>query len=241
MTGVVRLAIGVSALSLMAATAHAQSAGAAPAARYPDLSQVFVFFFLMLGPIKIIAPFALMTAGADSAAQRKLATHAFLISTVTIAIAALIGHTVLQNWHVSVGALLLAGGIILFLASLKQVLQQYALPEETLMRAPDAARNTPATRMAFPTIVTPYGIAIVIIILATNPNAAYAAAVIAMLVVVMVLNLLAMLFARQILKTVGMMPLQIVGAVLSVLQVALGIQMILWALDLLGIVKNMFS
>jgi hypothetical protein len=33
-------------------------------------------------------------------------------------------------------------------------------------------------------------------------------------------------------------PLQILGAVLSVLQVALGVQMILWAMAILGIVEG---
>jgi multiple antibiotic resistance protein len=99
-------------------------------------------------------------------------------------------------------------------------------------RAPDA------TRIAFPTIVTPYGIAVATIILATSPSPTYTVAVIAILPGVMVLNLLAMLFARQILRTIGPMPLQILGAVLSILQIALGVQLILWALAMLGIVEG---
>ncbi len=47
-----------------------------------------------------------------------------------------------------------------------------------------------------------------------------------------------MLYAREILRTIGIMPLQILGAVLSVLQVALGVQMIPWALAMLGIFEG---
>jgi len=57
----------------------------------------------------------------------------------------------------------------------------------------------------------------------------------AALIGVMVLNLLAMLYARKILKAIGIMPLQIVGSVLSVLQVALGVQMILGGLRIIGL------
>ena len=65
-----------------------------------------------------------------------------------------------------------------------------------------------------------------IIILTIAPNAIYVAGVALALIAVMILNLFAMLYARRILKAVGMMPLQIIGSVLSVLQVALGVQMI---------------
>ena len=51
----------------------------------------------------------------------------------------------------------------------------------------------------------------------------------------MILNLFAMLYAREILKVIGIMPLQIVGTVLSVLQVALGVQMILGGLRIIGV------
>jgi small neutral amino acid transporter SnatA (MarC family) len=48
-----------------------------------------------------------------------------------------------------------------------------------------------------------------------------------------------MLYAREILRTIGIMPLQILGAMLSVLQIALGVQMmILWALAMLEIFEG---
>jgi len=207
--------------------------------RHPDLSQVFVFFFLMLGPIKIVGPFVRITKALDDAGRRQLAIRAFLISSASTVIAAIIGHSVLQNWHVSLGALLLAGGVVLFLVALTQVLQQYASPSADALAAADGLGHAAdAARIAFPTVVTPYGIAVVIIVLATSPGLAYGIAVIAILLGVMVLNLLAMLFARQILRTIGIMPLQVLGAVLSVLQVALGVQMILWALAMLGIFEG---
>lgn len=234
-----RRAVGVAGLCLVAAAAHAQSAPEAPAMRHPDLSQVFVFFFLMLGPIKIVGPFVRITKALDDAGRRQLAIRAFLISSASTVIAAIIGHSVLQNWHVSLGALLLAGGVVLFLVALTQVLQQYASPSADALAAADGLGHAAdAARIAFPTVVTPYGIAVVIIVLATSPGLAYGIAVIAILLGVMVLNLLAMLFARQILRTIGIMPLQVLGAVLSVLQVALGVQMILWALAMLGIFEG---
>ena len=51
----------------------------------------------------------------------------------------------------------------------------------------------------------------------------------------MVLNLLAMLYARQLMGGVTAMVLQVLGAVLGVLQVALAVEMILRGLRELGV------
>ena len=59
--------------------------------------------------------------------------------------------------------------------------------------------------------------------------------ILAILIVVMVLNLLAMLYARRIMGGVTVLVLQIFGAVLGVLQVALAVQMILRGLLDLGV------
>ena len=228
-------AIGVAAALPLAAAAYAQGSSEPAAPRIPALSQVFVLFFVMLGPIKIIAPFALMMKGAEDKSCRKLAIEAFAIASATTLIAAAAGRAILENWNVSLGALLIAGGVILFLVALRQVLQQYAPAPEVEAAPSGSALAGAAIRLAFPTIVTPYGIAAVIIILAVSPNALYVVGVAAALIGVMILNLLAMVYARKILKVVGMMPLHIVGTVLSVLQVALGVQMILGGLRMIGV------
>lgn len=233
-------AIAISAIAILTfvAHAHAQASSEIPAPRIPDLSQVFVLFFVMLGPIKIIAPFATMTKEAEEASARKLAIRAFAIASVTTLLAAAIGRAILENWHVSLGALLIAGGVILFLVALRQVLQQYAPAPEMEARQPETGLAAMAIRLAFPTIVTPYGIAAVIILLSVSPSASYVIGVAAALIGVMVLNLFAMLYARTILKVIGLMPLQIVGTVLSVMQVALGVQMILGGLRMIGILQQ---
>jgi multiple antibiotic resistance protein len=92
-----------------------------------------------------------------------------------------------------------------------------------------------ALRVAFPMVVTPYGIAALIALFVNSPDAARTAAILAILVGIMVLNLLAMLYVRRILAGVAILILQIVGAVLGVLQVALAVQFILRGLHDLGV------
>ena len=88
--------------------------------------------------------------------------------------------------------------------------------------------------LAFPTIVTPYGIAAVVILVAISNSRGDQLAIGAAIVAIMVLNLIMMLAARS-LKTLFAIALPILGAVLGVVQVALGLDIIDNALRQLGV------
>ena len=144
----------------------------------------------------------------------------------------------LEKWRVSIPALTLSGGIIFFLVALKQLMEQYeparAVPPEPLPAGPIVA----ACRMVFPIVLTPYGIAVVIALLSASTEVARTTMILALLVLVMALDFLAMWFARRILVGFTMIVLQVVGAVLAVLQVALSVEFILTGLRGLGVLAN---
>src|SRR5262245_5072984 len=197
------------------------------------LGAVFVLLFITLGPLKILGPFMQLTRDVDEAKVKSIAERAFVLAVIAVVVGGFGGRILVQNWEISVAALTLAGGLIFLLVGLRLVLEQYqhvpAAPAP-LPEAPMAA----ALRVAFPMVVTPYGIAALIALLVNSPDAARTAAILAILLGVMVLNLLAMLYVRRIMGGVTVLALQIVGAVLGVLQVALAVQMILRGLRDLG-------
>ena len=199
-----------------------------------SLGLVFTLLFVTLGPLKILGPFMQLTRDTDEATTKKIAVRVFLLAMIAVVVGGFAGRTLIDNWGVSVPALLLTGGLIFALVGLKLVLEQYqpAHPAPPpLPVAPIAA----AMRITFPIVVTPYGIATLIVVLANSPDAKRTAAVLAILLVVMMLNLLAMLYARRIMAGVMVMVLQIAGAVLAVLQIALAVDMILRALRELNV------
>ena len=205
----------------------------------PDVSQllglytVFILLFVTLGPIKVFGPFMQLTHDADEATTKQIAVRAFALATIAAVVGGFVGKLLVENWHISPPALTLAGGIIFLLVGLNLVLEQYKpahVAPAPLPEAPIAA----ALRIAFPIVVTPYGIAAVIALLINSPDAARTSAILAILIAVMVLNLLAMLYARRIIAGATILVLQIFGAVLGVLQVALAVQMILRGLHELG-------
>jgi len=198
------------------------------------LGTVFVLLFVTLGPIKMLGPFLQLTRDTDEATMKSLAIRAFVLAVIAVVVGGFVGQILVENWHISVAAVTLAGGIIFLLVGLRVVLEQYQpahAPPAPLPPAPMAA----ALRVAFPLLVTPYGIAAVIALLVNSPDAARTVAILAILIVVKVLNLLGMLYARRLMGGVALLAMQIFGAVLAVLQVALAVQMILRGLLDLGV------
>lgn len=175
----------------------------------------------------------MLTRGRDAAFKRRLAVRGTGIAAIALFMAATLGARLLRNWGVSTEALLLTGGIILFLVALRRVFQQF-----TPLEAPVAAMQETTWQafspLAFPTIVTPFGVAVLVVALRLRPGDLATAEILALAAAVLLLDLLAMLFADRILQAPFVSAaLLILGSVMVVLQVALGVEMMLYALRLL--------
>jgi multiple antibiotic resistance protein len=193
-----------------------------------SLGMTFTAFLVMLGPVKLVAPFAALTAAMDEREARKLAARSILFACAGGAVAALVGVQTLTSWEIPPAVLHAAAGLILLLVALRTVLAQY----EPAAEAPPASappRDVALSPLAFPTILAPHGIAIFILLLAISADPMKDAATLALFAVVMALNWTVMHFARPIVRRGGA-ALAILGAVLGVLQVALALKMIFDAL-----------
>lgn len=214
----------------------AEAALQTPTKRIP-VAQIFTFLFLMLGPIKIIGPFAKVTKGADAALTNRIALRAILFSSLALLLAAFLGESFLDNFNIPLPVLVLSAGIILFLVALLNILQQFLPPpshhEEGTGPAEAPPLSVAVIPLAFPTIVTPYGIAALVVFLALSPDIKTRLTVGAILLAIMGLNLTVMLMTRHILPVLNVL-LPILGAVLGVVQVALGLQIIIGALRMMG-------
>jgi len=202
--------------------------------------EIFTIFFITIGPLKLLGPFVQRTHGLDDAAVRQIAVRAFLMATISAIAGGFLGAALLANWHVSIGAMVIAGGIVFFLVGLRQLLEQYEPPH-----APDpdvpalpASPTAAALKLLFPLVLTPFGIAAVIVLLALSTEGGRTEIIVGMVVVVMLLNLVTMLFARKILVGATIVVLQILGAVLGILQAGLAVQIILRGLRELRIVSE---
>ena len=137
------------------------------------LGKVFTFLFLTLGPLKLLAPFHAMTRSCNAAQRKSLAYKSTIIALIAIILASISGANILHKWGISIGALLLTAGLVLFLVALKPILEQFAHINPQAVPQPSADAPPPsAMQLAFPTIVTPYGIAILIVLVSLRSSQA---------------------------------------------------------------------
>jgi multiple antibiotic resistance protein len=208
-----------------AAWAGAADSGPAPGPTPFTPGKVFTFLFLTLGPFKLLGPFHRLTQGRDARFRMRLALGGLFYSVLALIAAATLGQSVLGKWDISPRVLQLTAGLILFLVALRPVLEQYGAREQA--EAAEASTSSPSALMfsplAFPSIVTPYGIALLMLLFAARPD--HMPQLLAVAGLVLVINLVAMLSAHRVLRIPLVAPaLGVVGIVMAVLLVALGVQ-----------------
>ncbi len=199
-----------------------------------SISTIATILFMTIGPLKIIPAFVKLTYQSEPDVIRKLALQAFAISTSAIVIIALASQNLLDKYNMMISALIAAAGIVLFLISVKTVLSQYGNNEK---KQPTPPPENPLTALisplTFPTILTPHGIALVMIVMSiakqldNNANQ-----ILGIIIILMILNLICMLYAKQILNFLKPTVLQVLGLVLGIIQLALAINYIFAAIDL---------
>jgi len=204
-----------------------------------NYGDIGVLFFLTLGPLKAILPFARVTRGTEPAFRRTVAWQAIAIATAIVLGVALLGPVVLPNWHVSPPAIAITCGIILFYQALRIIMQTPASAQGSVDRetSPSPPSLTIAVfPLAIPAIVTAPGIAAIAAIIVINRHdLVHEAIVVALLLGVMVINLLVLWNTETILKRgfAGVLP--VIGWVLAVLQASLAVQIVIYSLRVLEV------
>ena len=128
-------------------------------------ADIFVLFFIMLGPLKSIGPFFVATRELEPPALRALAFKAFAIAVAAVLLAGIVGSAMLRSWQISPPVMELAAGLVFLLVALQIVLAQYEPPASAPPKA-DAS----LMHLVFPLTVTPYGIAALIVMMALSAD-----------------------------------------------------------------------
>ena len=210
-----------------------------------SIPDALIFFFLTLGPLKAIAPFAQLTQGTDPTFRRTVAWRATAIATITVLAVALLGAFILENWRVSIAAFVITGSIILFCQAFQLIMQPLAAaPSPT---PPGVGQSPPSLEiahfpLAIPAIVTAPGIAAIAASMAlAGGDWTQKGIVLASLLVIMGLNLVTLLNVEVIVKRGSPVVQKVFGWVMAVLQAALAAQYLINGLVRLGALPRLVS
>lgn len=204
------------------------------------LSTLITMYMIMLGPVKLILPFAHATANADAALRREIALRTTLWGGGVALLCLLAGDYVVENFLLSEGTLMIAisGFLMVFAYSLAHV----GDPARSSDAPPPPAAPTKELAcfpLAFPGVIPPQGFGL--LVLSTQVDYSDAALdglplVITLVAAVMALNLVVMLGAGAILRLTGRMFWLLLCRFLSPLFVALSVHIFLTGLRETGVV-----
>ena len=198
-----------------------------------SLSRLAIILFMTIGPIKIIPMFVRLTQNSSKEIKNKLAIRSFALSTSVIFVVALTSQNILNKYSISLSALLAAAGIILFLISIKLLLAQYDTNQKNPVPIPENPLTALISPLTFPTILTPQGIALVMISMTISQRLDNNVdKILGLIMGVMLVNLICMLYAKQILNFLKPTFLQVMGLMLNIIQLALAISFIFSAINL---------
>lgn len=196
----------------------------------PDsLQRLLPLLFMMIGPIKLIPGFAMLAGQLDAPLRRRLALRSAMFAMLAATLAMLVGFPILSGWGASPAALAAAAGLLLLLASLPQALGKEQSAPPTAPTNEQQVKAMAVSPLAFPLILPPYAVGVLVLFAAYEPTLSTKLGVIGAVFALMLLNFAAMIYARQLLGWIGVTTFQVLGAVFGVLQIALAIEMILWA------------
>jgi multiple antibiotic resistance protein len=177
--------------------------------------------FMMMGPAGVMPIFANLLSGADKQKERAVAYRAFAFASAAAVVAIFVGTGALESWGISRPSLIIAAGLLLLLSTVGRLIGNGDLPCPARTQADISIALSP---LAFPTIISPAGIGVVIIFVAYFPSFAHKVAILAIMLAIIAVDLIAMLYARRVMTIIGPVPLAVLGAVFGVLQTAFGIE-----------------
>jgi multiple antibiotic resistance protein len=190
----------------------------------------FVTLLVIVDPIGTAALFTGLTQGWTESERRGSAKLGVAVAAILLLAFAFGGEALMRALGISLSALRIAGGILLFLLATDMVLARPSGVRGITLgeRAEAAQREDVAVfPLAFPLISGPGALTSVVLLMGAAHSWTDIAGVVVSIIVVLGLTLIALLWATRIGKLLGVTGTNVIGRVLGVVLAALAAQFVL--------------
>jgi multiple antibiotic resistance protein len=198
---------------------------------------IFTILLITIGPMKAMIVFAALTARADTAFRRRVAIRAVATATGIVLTFIVAGEIILEVFHVTLPALKIAGGIILLLVALHMVMGELGDEGKNGAASGEPSPGIAVYPIAVPMLATPQGI-VAIVALTAAATGAQLVLIVVFSLAIMAFNLLVLLAAGRIVRVIGESGVQIMAKIAGILLAALAVQLMLLALQDLGVLER---
>jgi multiple antibiotic resistance protein len=190
----------------------------------------FVTLFIVVNPISALPMFLALTAGFDTATQRRVAVTAVLTSFGVLLLFIIAGGFLLEKMGISLRSFQIAGGIILFLVALDMVRGSNYAPASGGSSDGDHATAVAIYPLAIPKIAGP-GTMLTVVLLTDDHRFDFVqlSLTTSVLAIVLAITLAVLLLAAPVSRLIGNAGISIMSRVMGMILVALAVHTVLSA------------
>lgn len=196
---------------------------------YEIFVSAFIALFVIIDPVGIAPVFAGLTQGTSASHQRKMAFKGVLIGTLILVFFAFVGEPFLAALGISIDALRVAGGLMLFIIALEMVFEKRSeRKKEAAEKMDEFFEDVSVFPVALPLLAGPGAITTIMLAVADAGSDTVAQlAVTAALLLVMLVSLIVFLAAGPVMNALGPTVNAVLTRLLGVILAALATQFIL--------------
>ncbi|MFE7327944.1 MarC family protein [Streptomyces sp. NPDC057565] len=201
-----------------------------------DLTTVFVTFFAVFGPPKVLLSFARVARTRSEAELRRLAWVSSLIAAVIGVVMAYTADFVTTFFHVTDQSLQLAGGVIFFVYSLTLVLGMHLGGGTDDSVGHREGRLAEGLReLMLPYVASPLAVTAVLVGALTKDSWGWRTTMAGAYAAVAAIDCLCVLLLARVLKSTHQTSLEVLSRLLGLILAAVGVELFLGGLHALGV------
>lgn len=187
-----------------------------------DYIATFIAFFAVIDPIGTVPVFIAVTRGYDTAAKRRIALIAALVSSIVLVFFVMAGEFILSAMSIPLSAFQISGGIVLFLFALSMIFGESKPEEET--RLAEDHHETAIFPLAVPSIAGP-GAMLAAVLMTENARFGVLQQLqtVGVMLAVVMITLVLMLAASGIHKIIGSSGASVISRVMGLILAAIAV------------------
>lgn len=189
--------------------------------------QAFLTLFVVIDPVGLVPVFVALVGDRSVAAQRSTARRAILISAVLLAAFALIGGPLLAYLGISLAALQVAGGILLFRIAVDMVFAQYRRETTEEEVESQTREDVSVFPLAIPLIAGPGALASILVLASeAHGNPVDMGLILAMAGLVLLVAWALLRISGRVAALLGRTGVNVITRILGVILAALAVQLV---------------
>lgn len=195
------------------------------------LIDTFIRLFVVIDPIGLAPLFIGLAHGEDEAQRRRTAFKGVAIAAGILVVFLLVGDYILKALNISLPAMMIAGGVLLFMLSVDMIFARQSGLRSTTRREQEEAesrQDISVFPLGIPLIAGPGAItSLLLVTSAHSGQPVYLLGTVGVLFAVLLLTLVSLLMASAIVRVIGLTGANVISRVLGILLAALAIQYII--------------